>query len=182
MRHRVTTAITITAAFGRPVAGSDPATERRKSGLFQVGAASARARRPFRNRDAWSVTKIRPDIASASTPTCDTERRPCSADRPSRALKRCPRYLGSSGVLGCRGVSVAVVVAGIRCCVGRAPGQPKGGQGQMSKWPLKRAQHRNPDRPQVPATDTIIITGAPPGRAPKTQAHPPSLLRTRTLT
>jgi hypothetical protein len=31
---------------------ADPATERRKSGLFQVGAASARARRPFAQWDA----------------------------------------------------------------------------------------------------------------------------------
>jgi len=30
---------------------------------------------------------------------------------------------------------------------------------KISKWPLKRAQHRNPDRPQAPPTDTIVITG-----------------------
>jgi len=41
------------AALGmRPGPVMDPATERRKSGLFQAGAASARARRPFRDWDA----------------------------------------------------------------------------------------------------------------------------------
>jgi len=40
----------------------------------------------------------------------------------------------------------------------------------MSKWPLKRAHHRNPARPQAPPADTIIITG--PSRT-KTRKRPP---------
>jgi hypothetical protein len=30
---------------------------------------------------------------------------------------------------------------------------------KMSKWPLKRAHHRNPVRPHAPPRDTIVITG-----------------------
>ena len=30
---------------------------------------------------------------------------------------------------------------------------------KMSKWPLKRAHHRDPARPEAPPTDTIVITG-----------------------
>jgi len=30
---------------------------------------------------------------------------------------------------------------------------------KMSKWPLKRACHRDPARPEAPPTDTIVITG-----------------------
>jgi hypothetical protein len=30
---------------------------------------------------------------------------------------------------------------------------------KMSKWPLKRALHRDPARPEAPPTDTIVITG-----------------------
>jgi hypothetical protein len=30
---------------------------------------------------------------------------------------------------------------------------------KMSKWPLKRAHHRDPARPEAPATQTIVITG-----------------------
>jgi hypothetical protein len=30
---------------------------------------------------------------------------------------------------------------------------------KMSKWPLKRAHHRDPARPEALPTDTIVITG-----------------------
>jgi len=30
---------------------------------------------------------------------------------------------------------------------------------KMSKWPLKRAHHRDQARPEAPPTDTIVITG-----------------------
>jgi hypothetical protein len=30
---------------------------------------------------------------------------------------------------------------------------------KMSKWPLKRAQHRNSPQPQAPPAETITITG-----------------------
>jgi hypothetical protein len=30
---------------------------------------------------------------------------------------------------------------------------------KMSKWPLKRAHHRDPAHPEAPPTDTIVITG-----------------------
>jgi hypothetical protein len=30
---------------------------------------------------------------------------------------------------------------------------------KISKWPLKRAHHRDPPRPEALPTDTIVITG-----------------------
>jgi hypothetical protein len=43
---------------------------------------------------------------------------------------------------------------------------------KMSKWPLKRAHHRNPARPQAPPGDTIIITG--PSRPESRKRQPTS--------
>jgi hypothetical protein len=37
---------------------------------------------------------------------------------------------------------------------------------KMSKWPLKRPQHRSPARPEAHPRDTIIITG-PSRTAPR---------------
>jgi len=41
---------------------------------------------------------------------------------------------------------------------------------KMSKWPVKRAEHRNPARPQAPPRDTIVITG--PSRTTSQRRQP----------
>ena len=45
---------------------------------------------------------------------------------------------------------------------------------KMSKWPLKRAHHRDPARPEALPTDTIVITGPsrPAPRKRQTPAQP----------
>jgi hypothetical protein len=42
---------------------------------------------------------------------------------------------------------------------------------KMSKWPLKRAHHRDPVRPEAPPTDTIVITGPSRPAPPETSNH-----------
>src|SRR5665647_1923938 len=51
---------------------------------------------------------------------------------------------------------------------------------KMSKWPLKRAQHRNPARPQAPPADTITITGPSARNVGSDQSSAPNGVRTLT--
>ncbi len=49
---------------------------------------------------------------------------------------------------------------------------------KMSKWPLKRAVHRNTPQPQAPPAETITITG--PSRTEYKKRRPAGSLKDRT--